>query len=191
MDLQTILAEGVNHGASDIHLKFGVPPILRVHGQLLPIEGYPALDREAMSSITGELLTEYHREKLAKQLQVDLGYGHPEHGRFRVNVFYQRGELQAALRLSPVRVRHIRELNLPPVIERIATERRGLVLVTGTTGSGKSTTLAAMVDQINRTLARHVITVEDPIEYLHGDEQSIITQREIVMRSDIDTPLAR
>ena len=179
MDLHAILAEGVNHSASDIHLKFGVPPILRVNGHLLPVEGYPALDREHMASLTGELLTDYHREKLAKQLQVDLGYGHPEYGRFRVNVFYQRGELQAALRLIPPRVRHIRELNLPPVIERIANERRGLVLVTGTTGSGKSTTLAAMIDQINRTAPRHVITVEDPIEYLHGDEQSIITQREI------------
>ena len=179
MELQAILAEGVNHAASDIHLKFGVPPILRVNGHLLPIEGYPALDREHMASLTGELLTEYHRERLAKHLQVDLGYGHPEFGRFRVNVFYQRGELQAALRLIPPRVRHIRELNLPPVIERIAQERRGLVLVTGTTGSGKSTTLAAMIDQINRTAARHVITIEDPIEYLHTDEQSIITQREI------------
>ena len=169
MELHAILAEGVNHAASDIHLKFGVPPILRVNGHLLPVEGYPAIDREGMAALTGELLTEYHREKLAKQLQVDLGYGHPEYGRFRVNVFYQRGELQAALRLIPPRVRHIRELNLPPIVERIAQERRGLVLVTGTTGSGKSTTLAAMIDQINRTAARHVITVEDPIEYLHVD----------------------
>jgi twitching motility protein PilT len=179
VDLNAILGEGVNHAASDIHLKFGIPPMLRVNGALVPLDQFPVLDREHMASLIGELLTDYHREKLAKQLQVDLGYGHPEFGRFRVNVFYQRGEMQAALRLIPPRVRHIRELNLPPVIERVAQERRGLVLVTGTTGSGKSTTLASMIDQINRTSTRHVITVEDPIEYLHLDEQSIITQREI------------
>jgi twitching motility protein PilT len=179
VDLHTILAEGVNHGASDIHLKYGIPPILRVHGHLLPVEGYPAIDREGMAALTGELLTEYHREKLAKQLQVDLGYGHPEYGRFRVNVFYQRGELQAALRLIPPRVRHIRELNLPPIVERIAQERRGLILVTGTTGSGKSTTLAAMIDHINQRFARNIVTIEDPIEFLHSDKRSVINQREV------------
>ena len=179
MDLHAILGEGVNHSASDIHLKFGVPPILRVNGHLLPIEGYPALDREHMAALTGELLTEYHREKLSKQLQVDLGYGHPEYGRFRVNVFYQRGELQAALRLIPPRVRHIRELNLPPIIERIAQERRGLVLVTGTTGSGKSTTLAAMIDYVNATFPKHIITIEDPLEFVHERKRCLINQREV------------
>jgi twitching motility protein PilT len=116
---------------------------------------------------------------LKENLQVDAGFGHPDLGRFRVNVFYQRGDIQAALRLIPPRVRRIPELLLPPVIERIAAENRGLVLVTGTTGSGKSTTLAAMIDHINRTTTKHVITVEDPIEYLHSDENCVITQREI------------
>jgi twitching motility protein PilT len=139
----------------------------------------PAFDRDAMSVLTQALLSDFHCKRLADGLQVDAGFGHPEIGRFRVNVFYQRGELQAALRLIPPRVRQIRELNLPPVIERIALERRGLILVTGTTGSGKSTTLASMIDHVNRLQSRHVITVEDPIEYLHQDEVCVITQREI------------
>src|SRR5262245_26380473 len=132
-----------------------------------------------MGALSDALLKKAQADRLRDTLQVDVGYGHPELGRFRVNVFYQRGDLQAALRLIPPRVRQIRELNLPPVIERIAAERRGLVLVTGTTGSGKSTTLAAIIDHINRSVDRHIITVEDPIEYIHQDEHSIVTQREI------------
>jgi len=177
--LEPILREGVIRKASDIHLKADAHPIFRVSGSLIPWTDAPRLDRDTLLAITQELLTDYHVQQLTKGLQVDAGYGHPELGRFRVNVFYQRGEVQAALRLIPPRVHQIRELNLPPVIERIASERRGLVLVTGTTGSGKSTSLAAMVDHINRTADRHIITIEDPIEYLHQDELSIVTQREI------------
>ena len=179
MDIEGILREGVRRQASDIHLKFGSHPIYRVNGALVRWEDVPAFDRDAMSVLTQALLSDFHCKRLADGLQVDAGYGHPEFGRFRVNVFYQRGELQAALRLIPPRVRQIRELNLPPVIERIALERRGLILVTGTTGSGKSTTLASMIDHVNRLQSRHVITVEDPIEYLHQDEVCVITQREI------------
>jgi twitching motility protein PilT len=179
VDLKTILREGVSRQASDIHLKVGAPPIFRVAGTLIPWEEAGRLDVDTISLITQELLSDTQCSRLKEGLQVDAGYGDPELGRFRVNVFYQKGGLQAALRLIPPRVWKIRELNLPPVIERVAAERRGLVLVTGTTGSGKSTTLAAMVDHINRTANRHVITIEDPIEYIHGDEQSVITQREI------------
>jgi len=179
VQLEAILREGVARNASDVHLKFGSHPIFRVTGNLIPWDEAPTLDRDTMAILIQELLGDYHCQQLKQGLQVDAGYGHPELGRFRVNVFYQRGEMQAALRLIPPRVRPIRDLSLPPVIERIASERRGLVLVTGTTGSGKSTTLAAMIDHINRTADRHVITIEDPIEYLHGDEQSIVTQREI------------
>jgi twitching motility protein PilT len=179
VDLKTILREGVTRQASDIHLKVGAPPIFRVSGTLIPWEDAGRLDVDSISLITQELLSDVQCSRLKEGLQVDAGYGDPELGRFRVNVFYQKGGLQAALRLIPPRVWKIRELNLPPVIERVAAERRGLVLVTGTTGSGKSTTLAAMVDHINRTANRHVITIEDPIEYIHGDEQSVITQREI------------
>jgi len=179
VDIEGILREGVRRQASDIHLKHGSHPIYRVNGALVRWEDVPQLDRDAMSVLTQALLSDFHCKRLADGLQVDAGYGHPEFGRFRVNVFYQRGELQAALRLIPPRVRQIRELNLPPVIERIALERRGLILVTGTTGSGKSTTLASMIDHVNRLQSRHVITVEDPIEYLHQDEVCVITQREI------------
>ena len=179
MDIKTILREGVTRQASDIHLKVGAPPIFRVSGTLIPWDDAGRLDVDSISLITQALLSDVQCSRLKEGLQVDAGYGDPELGRFRVNVFYQKGGLQAALRLIPPRVWKIRELNLPPVIERVAAERRGLVLVTGTTGSGKSTTLAAMVDHINRTANRHVITIEDPIEYIHGDEQSVITQREI------------
>jgi len=179
VELDAILREGVGRKASDIHLKTGAPPVFRVSGTLTPWDEVAPIDRDAMAALARALLKDYHGQRLERELQVDVGYGHPELGRFRVNVFYQRGEIQAALRLIPARVRQIRELNLPPVIERIASERRGLVLVTGTTGSGKSTTLAAIIDYINRTVDRHIITIEDPIEYLHRDERSIVTQREI------------
>jgi len=177
--LESILREGVARTASDIHLKIGSYPVYRVRGTLIPWDDAPRLDRDTMVMLTQALLSETQCTSLHKNLQVDAGYGHPELGRFRVNVFYQRGELQAALRLIPPRVRQIRELNLPPIIERIASERRGLVLVTGTTGSGKSTTLAAIIDHVNRSVDRHIITVEDPIEYVHSDDKSIVTQREI------------
>jgi twitching motility protein PilT len=179
VDIEAILREGVRRQASDIHLKFGSHPIYRVNGALVRWEDVPQLDRDAMAMISQALLSDFHCKRLAEGLQVDAGYGHPEFGRFRVNIFYQRGELQAAMRLIPPRVRQIRELNLPPVIERISLERRGLILVTGTTGSGKSTTLASMIDHVNRLQSRHVITVEDPIEYLHQDEVCVVTQREI------------
>src|SRR5262249_7243985 len=132
-----------------------------------------------MVMLTQDLLEDYHCAKLKEQLQVDAGFGHPELGRFRVNVFYQRGDLQASLRHIPPRVLQIRELNLPPVIERVAMENRGLVLVTGTTGSGKSTSLAAMIDHLNRAQPLHIITIEDPIEYHHNDEQCVTEQREV------------
>jgi len=179
VDLDTILREGVSRLASDIHLKTGSPPIFRINGTLTRWDDAGVLDPERMTGLVATLLDEYHQQRLRQDLQVDVGYGDATLGRFRVNVFYQRGLLQAALRLIPARVKRVLELNLPPVIERIAEERRGLVLVTGTTGSGKSTTLAAMIDHINRTTDRHIITIEDPIEYLHADDLSVITQREI------------
>ena len=153
--------------------------MFRVTGKLIRWDDVGVIDRDGMLVLTQELLTDFHVDRLKQNLQVDVGYGHPELGRFRVNVFYQRGDVQAALRLIPPRVKRVAELNLPPVVERIASEHRGLILVTGTTGSGKSTTLAAMIDHINRSVTKHVITVEDPIEYLHRDEMSMVTQREI------------
>jgi len=179
VDLVDILREGVSRGASDIHLKVGSRPIFRVSGTLMRWDEAPRIERDHMVLLTQDLLEDYHCAKLKEQLQVDAGFGHPELGRFRVNVFYQRGDLQASLRHIPPRVLQIRELNLPPVIERVAMENRGLVLVTGTTGSGKSTSLAAMIDHLNRAQPLHIITIEDPIEYHHNDEQCVITQREV------------
>jgi twitching motility protein PilT len=179
VELLAILREGVERGASDVHLKVGSAPVYRIAGRLLRWEECGVIGREDMAVLVQGLLNDFHLHRLKDNLQVDAAYGHPDLGRFRVNVFYQRGDLQAALRLIPPRVRRISELLLPPVIERIAAENRGLVLVTGTTGSGKSTTLAAMIDHINRATTKHVITVEDPIEYLHMDESCVITQREI------------
>jgi twitching motility protein PilT len=179
VELLAILREGVGRGASDVHLKVGSAPVFRVAGRLIRWDECGVISREEMAVLVQGLLDDFHLQRLKDHLQVDAGFGHPDLGRFRVNVFYQRGDIQAALRLIPPRVRRITELLLPPVIERIAAENRGLILVTGTTGSGKSTTLAAMIDHINRVTTKHVITVEDPIEYLHMDENCVITQREI------------
>ncbi len=179
MDIRAILAMAVRHGASDLHLKVGAPPMIRLHGDLVPTEGMAPIGRDAMVGYLGQLMAEHHRERLTETLQVDFAYGDPELGRFRVNAFYQRGEPSVALRLIPASVRRIEELKLPPVVERIAQERRGLVLVTGTTGSGKSTTLAAMIRSMNESRPCHIITIEDPIEYVHHDARSIVSQREI------------
>jgi len=179
VSVEVILREAVGRKASDIHLKTGAYPLFRINGSLIFWEDYGVLDTERMVGISQELLSDHHIEQLKRDRQVDAGYGDAELGRFRVNVFYQRGALQAALRLIPARIRRVAELDLPAVIERIAEEHRGLILVTGTTGSGKSTTLAAMIDHINRQKDKHIITIEDPIEYLHTDELSMISQREI------------
>jgi twitching motility protein PilT len=179
MELDTILEHGVSLHASDVHLKVGLPPTFRLHGSLVQMEGAPALDTGAMEHFLDGLLDEHHRAQFRERLQADLAYASPALGRFRVNIFRQRGDVSIALRVIPPLVRTVRDLNLPPVVERIALEHRGLVLVTGTTGSGKSTTLAAMIHHINTERDRHVITVEDPIEYTHVDRKCIINQREI------------
>jgi twitching motility protein PilT len=153
--------------------------MLRTHGKLAPIEGEPPLTVESMQGFLDVLLDDYHRAQLRERLQADLSYASPKAGRFRVNIFRQRGDISIALRLIPPQVRTIRDLNLPNVVEQIALEHRGLILVTGTTGSGKSTTLAAMINHINQQRDRHIITIEDPIEYTHADQKCIINQREI------------
>ena len=179
MKIETILGQGVGRRASDVHLKVGRPPMFRVHGALVPMEGAPTLDAETMEGFLGQLLDDHHRRQLQERLQADLSYATDAFGRFRVNIYRQRGDISIALRVIPPQVRTIRDLNLPAVVERIALEHRGLVLVTGTTGSGKSTTLAAMIHHINTLSDRHIITIEDPIEYTHTDGKCIINQREI------------
>ncbi|MBW1973458.1 MAG: type IV pili twitching motility protein PilT [Deltaproteobacteria bacterium] len=179
MDINEILLTALNKFASDIHLKVGLPPILRIHGNLVPLKTLPPLDNKTISDFAMQLTNDLQREKLKKFKEVDLGYGVSGLGRFRVNIFQQRGTLAIALRVIPVGIKSIEELHLPKIIEKLSLEQRGLILCTGVTGSGKSTTLAAMVDYINNHRKCHVITIEDPIEYLHKDKMSMINQREI------------
>src|SRR5262245_21768717 len=179
MDLHEILRAAIRSDASDVLLKPGGPPGVRVNGELLPLPDVPPMDHDAVQGAVDVLLDDYHRKRFAADLQADLAYETPELGRFRVNVFRQRGELSVVIRVIPSRIRSFDELNLPTVVERIANERRGLVLVTGTTGSGKSTTLAAMIDHINQTRHAHIITIEDAIEYTHTDHTSYVNQREV------------
>ncbi|MBI1817863.1 MAG: type IV pilus twitching motility protein PilT [Deltaproteobacteria bacterium] len=179
MDLNSVLHQGVLQDASDILLKVGVPPAFRLHGDLVPLPDHDPLTHIDLQRAADGLMDEFRRRRFESDMQADLAYETPELGRFRVNVFRQRGVLSMVIRVIPSRIRNFTELNLPPVVERIANERRGLVLVTGTTGSGKSTTLAAMVNHINQTRPCHIITIEDPIEYTHRDCLSFVNQREV------------
>jgi len=179
MELEDILRSAVRMGASDILLKPGGQPALRLHGDLAPLPDAEPMTHDSVQRAADVLLDDYHRKRFSAELQADLAYESAEMGRFRVNIFRQRGEVSVVIRVIPSRIRSVAELNLPSVVERVANERRGLILVTGTTGSGKSTTLAAMVDHINQTRRAHIITIEDPIEYTHRDGMSFINQREI------------
>ncbi len=179
MELNEILQIALRGGASDIHLKAGLPPMFRVDGALVPLKDGRRLPPEEVAKMAFGIMNEFQKEKFKTSNEVDLAYGVPGLGRFRVNVFQQRGTIGAVLRVIPFKVRTIRELHLPPSIEQIALEQRGLILVTGTTGSGKSTTLAAMIDHINSNETNHIMTIEDPIEFLIRDKRSIINQREV------------
>jgi twitching motility protein PilT len=181
LHINELLQIAVASGASDLHLKVGSYPMMRVNGMLVVASETKRLEREDTEAIAESIFTPENREKFRAAQEVDLAYSVPGLGRFRCNVFQQRGTVGLALRVIPMRIRTIDELGLPPVLKRIASEERGLVLVTGTTGSGKSTTLAAMIDYINSTRATHIMTVEDPIEYLHRDHHSIVNQREIAV----------
>jgi twitching motility protein PilT len=169
----------LERGASDLHLKAGRPPVLRVHGQLLPQPNWAAPDEAALQDMLNRLTSAEQRETFARDLELDFAYELSDVARFRVNVARQRGGICLALRAISRQVPTLVELGLPGVCARLATLPRGLVLVTGPAGSGKSTTLAAMIEHVNRTLARRIVTIEDPIEYVFQDERSVITQREI------------
>lgn len=177
--IDDILRHAIDCEASDIHLKVGAPPFLRRFGKLGPEETFPSLTEDDIRDVIKQMTDEKQRERLDNDRQLDLGYGNDEMGRFRVNVYHQRGELRVAMRSIPKNIRSLEQLALPKIVETLAQESRGLILVTGTTGSGKSTTLASMIDLLNQTEALHMITVEDPIEYLHEDKLSIISQREV------------
>ena len=179
MHVNDLLKLAVEKGASDLHLKVGSYPMARIHGHLAPVSEEKQLNHEDLVEMAASIMSTAQRQKFKDSQEVDLAYSVPGLGRFRCNVFQQRGTIGCVLRVIPVNVKSLDELGLPPVLKKIADEERGLVLVTGTTGSGKSTTLAGMIDYINKTRTSHVITIEDPIEYLHRDNKCIINQREI------------
>ncbi len=184
MKLNDMLRVAFDNEASDIHLKVGLPPIFRIHGKLVPLKDVERLTPEDISEIAWTICSPRQKEVFMEKKEIDLAYGIGGLGRFRVNIFQQRGTIGIVLRTIPMQVMGFEQLHLPPVLKKIASERRGLILVTGTTGSGKSTTLSAMIDYINSIRTEHIITIEDPIEYLHRDKKSIINQREIGFDTD-------
>jgi len=179
-DLTPALKFVVEGGGSDLHLKVPAYPLIRTHGSLEPIAGAEALTPDDTERVLREMLTDPGRlEEFFENGEVDFSYSLPGLARFRVNAFRQRGSISLVCRTIPTEIKSIETLCLPPVIAELAKEERGIILLTGTTGSGKSTTLAAMIDQINRHEAKHIVTIEDPIEFLHSDKRSIVNQREI------------
>jgi twitching motility protein PilT len=181
-DLDAALHHLVHAGGSDLHLKVPAPPLIRAHGDLTPLPGGEPLTPEVTERVLRQILSDAARlDEFATEHEVDFAYAIEGLARFRVNAFRQRGSISIVARVIPFNVRRIDELGLPPVIEDLADEERGLILLTGTTGSGKSTTLAAIIDHINTAKARHIVTIEDPIEYLHRDRSSVINQREVGM----------
>jgi twitching motility protein PilT len=183
LNIDDLLRRAVEQKASDLHLKVGNHPYLRVDGVLNAQADVARVTPEEMLSMAFSMMTNRQKQKFKENAELDMAYGVAGLGRFRVNVFQQRGNVGMVLRVIPTKIRTVEELDLPPVIERICEEQRGLILVTGTTGSGKSTTLASMIDRINTTRGDHVITIEDPIEFLHRDKRSFINQREV----EVDT----
>ena len=179
--VDNLLKLAVDAGASDLHLKVGSYPMMRVRGALLPVNEDARLTHEDMVAISAGIMASRPMSALQDTQDVDLAYSIPGLGRFRCNVFQQRGTVGIVFRIIPIKIRTIEELGLPAALHTIASEERGLVLVTGSTGSGKSTTLAAMIDHINKTRSAHVITIEDPIEFLHRDLKSIVNQREVAV----------
>jgi twitching motility protein PilT len=177
--VDTLLAQAVERGASDLHLTVGAPPAVRVRGELRVLEGAPPLDPDAARALLYRILTTEQQKRFEIDRQLDFSYGVPGLARFRVNVFQQRDSVAAAFRVVPDELKTLEQLGLPPGLRDLTTLPRGLVVVTGPTGSGKSTTLAALIDEINRTRSDHIITIEDPIEFVHRHKRCIVNQREI------------
>lgn len=177
--IEVLLEEVIKKRASDLHLQVAMPPMLRVDGHLSPVPGYDILNEEQVEALTFAILDDEQKQILLKDKEFDFSFAFGDLGRFRVNAFHERGNLAAALRLIPNEIKSVSELGLPAVVNGFANYPRGLVLVTGPTGSGKSTTLAALVDQINTERADHIITIEDPIEFTHKSKKSLVVQREV------------
>jgi twitching motility protein PilT len=181
--IDDLLRIACSFGASDLHVKVGSFPFMRIGGELRPITDSVRLSQEETLDMAFSMMSNRQKQRFKEACEVDIGYGVAGLGRFRANIFQQRGTVGVVMRVIPDQMRSMDELGLPPVIEKIANEQRGLILVTGTTGSGKSTTLAAMIDRINTNRSGHIVTIEDPIEFLHRDKRSFVTQREV----DVDT----
>ena len=179
LKIESLLEECVRRNASDLHLQYGIPPILRVDGALMPVAGYNALKDDDVKNLVFATLDEEQQQILLKDKEFDYSFAYGDVARFRVNAFHERGKLAAAFRLIPNQIKSINDLGMPSVVETFANFPRGLVLVTGPTGSGKSTTLAALLDKINREKAVHIITIEDPIEFTHKSHRSVVAQREV------------
>ncbi|MEW6571633.1 MAG: type IV pilus twitching motility protein PilT [Nitrospirota bacterium] len=179
MDINELLKKAHASEASDLHIKVGSPPILRIYGELTPLTSEKKVSNDDAVDIAANVMSPAQLEAFKKKNDIDLAYSVPGLGRFRCNIFMQRGTVGVVFRVIPMRIPTIDELHLPEVLRKLAMEPRGLILVTGTTGSGKSTTLAAMIDLINSNRTEHIVTIEDPIEYLHRDKKSIVNQREV------------
>ena len=176
--LNQLLKEMTDQGASDLHITTNSPPQIRIDGRLHPLN-HPPLTPTETKKLSYSILTDKQKQRLEENLEIDLSFGIKGLARFRANIFHQRGALAAAFRQIPYEIRGFRELGLPQIVEKLCEKPRGLVLVTGPTGSGKSTTLAAMIDKINRERAEHIISIEDPVEYLHHHKKCIVNQREL------------
>lgn len=179
LKIENFLEEVIKKDASDLHLTVGVPPMLRVDGALVPVEGARALTDKDVHDLTLSILDDVQKDILERDKEVDFSFTYGDLARFRANAYHQKGNVGLALRLIPVAIRNLTQLGMPKIVDKFTEYPRGLVLVTGPTGSGKSTTLAAMVDKINSERACHIITVEDPIEYTHSHKKSIVEQREV------------
>ncbi len=177
--IEILLEEVIKKKASDLHLQVGLPPMLRIDGALVPVNAAEPLTEEGVESLVFAILDEDQKQILLKDKEFDFSFAFGDLGRFRVNAFHERGNLAAALRLIPTEILSVEQLGLPPIVNKFADYPRGLVLVTGPTGSGKSTSLAALINKINHERATHIITIEDPIEYTHKSIKSVIVQREV------------
>ena len=181
--IDDLLRIACSFGASDLHIKVGSHPFVRIGGELRPIVDSTRLTQEETLDMAFFMMSNRQKQRFKEVCEVDIGYGVVGLGRFRANIFQQRGTVGIVMRVIPDQMRGMDDLGLPPILEKISDENRGLILVTGTTGSGKSTTLAAMIDRINTNRSGHIVTIEDPIEFLHRDKKSFVTQREV----DVDT----
>lgn len=179
MDIKKILEMCVQYNASDVHIMVGIPPMIRLHGKLLTVPETSLLTPAQAEEMVISLLSEQQRELLKVDRELDFSYSLPNGARFRVNAYYEKGNVAAALRYIPAKILSLEDLHLPPIIGKLTEIKQGLILDTGPTGHGKSTTIAAMIQRINQTRSEHIVTIEDPVEYIHSPNKSIVSQREL------------